>query len=237
MGFMYWWTNLGGITSSLEFPSSLSSSSHHLSCQVPASLSWAMASLRLRHLSPSGATAPPSSFAQLRRPSSCLAGPRPLRSRLTRTLRPYPSLHPIVPIPTSSFLSWLPEYYCLFLSFLQGCMRCPATTSGWAPTSRSTELPGRLLVRNRIHSQSHLLSSFLLVLKTYLIPGWSLPVDTVALLNIPHVATNFIISRHIIICIAYIGPDGGTKAATLISLSHFRKNNNSLLYNCNPCCS
>uniref|UniRef100_A0A0E0R3F1 Translation elongation factor P/YeiP central domain-containing protein n=1 Tax=Oryza rufipogon TaxID=4529 RepID=A0A0E0R3F1_ORYRU len=43
-----------------------------------------MASLRLRHLSPSGATAPPSSFAQLRRPSSCLAGPRPLRSRLTR---------------------------------------------------------------------------------------------------------------------------------------------------------
>uniref|UniRef100_A0A0E0F8Y9 Translation elongation factor KOW-like domain-containing protein n=1 Tax=Oryza meridionalis TaxID=40149 RepID=A0A0E0F8Y9_9ORYZ len=48
-----------------------------------------MASLRLRHLSPSGAIAPvhhpiPSSFAQLRRPSSCLAGPRPVRSRLTR---------------------------------------------------------------------------------------------------------------------------------------------------------
>uniref|UniRef100_A0A0E0RCX1 Translation elongation factor P/YeiP central domain-containing protein n=1 Tax=Oryza rufipogon TaxID=4529 RepID=A0A0E0RCX1_ORYRU len=43
-----------------------------------------MASLRHGHLSPSGATAPPSSFAQLRRPSSCLAGPRPLRSRLTR---------------------------------------------------------------------------------------------------------------------------------------------------------
>lgn len=179
-----WWTYSEG-------ESSLPYRLHRISWAA----SWAMASLRHGHLSPSGATAPPSSFAQLRRPSSCLAGPRPLRSRLTRIL---PSSF-LLPLPLSQ--CWLPEYYCLFLSFLQGCTRFPATISGWAPTSRSTELPGRFLVRNRIHSQSHLLSSFLLVLKTYLIPGWSLPVDTVALLNIPHVATNFIISRHIIICI------------------------------------
>ncbi|KAF0918610.1 hypothetical protein E2562_025192 [Oryza meyeriana var. granulata] len=53
----------------------------------------ALASLRLRHLSPSASGAAAhrrlpaknsSSFAQLRCPSSCLAGTRPLRSRLTR---------------------------------------------------------------------------------------------------------------------------------------------------------